>query len=178
MTSYVALLRGINVGGNKKVPMADLKKVLETMGYKNVKTLLASGNVLFDSSEKKPATLRKDIEAALEKKFGFTVPTIIRTKDEIEKLIKTDPFAGIKVTPETRLYITFRGEPIKKHSIKIPYKDPEFEYQITKVTDGEVCSYLTVSGDRGSVDAMGILEKEFSKNVTTRNWNTVLKLVA
>lgn len=174
---YIALFRGINVGGNKKVPMADLKKLLEKAGYTNVKTLLASGNVLFDSPEKKLPALTQDIEALLEKKFGFTVPTIIRTLDEVRTLIATDPFKGIKVTDATRLYVTFRGAQTKRHSIKIPYKDPEADFHILSVTDGEICSYLIVGQDRGTVDAMGILEKEFGKNITTRNWNTVLKLL-
>lgn len=173
---YVALLRGINVGGNKKVPMADLKKLLEQSGYTNVKTLLASGNAVFESSEKKVANIAKNIEAIIQKKFDFPVPTVVRSMAEMQKLIQKDPFKGIKVTPEIRFYVTFRGDPIKKSSLKIPYKDENVEYRILTVDDGEICSYLVLGKDRGTVDAMGILEKEFGKNITTRNWNTVQKI--
>lgn len=175
---YVALLRGINVGGNKKVPMADLKKLLEKSGYENVKTLLASGNVVFDSSEEKLVTITNNLEAIIEKKFGFPVPTVVRPMEEIQKLIISNPFKGITVTKDTRLYVTFRGDATNKKTLKIPYKDPECEFHLLKVTDGEIISYIIVDGSRGTVDAMGILEKEFGKNITTRNWNTVQKIGA
>lgn len=178
MSRSIALLRGINVGGNKKVPMADLKKALEKSGYKNVKTLLASGNVLLDAAKKGEA-LRKDLETLLEKTFKFTVPVIVRDTNQIEALAKADPFKGIPVTEATRLYVTFLGNGSKaKGTITIPYATEDGNFRILKKTDGEVLSVLTVTEDRGSVDAMSVIEKEFGKNVTTRNWNTVLKLIA
>jgi uncharacterized protein (DUF1697 family) len=110
MTKYVALLRGINVGGNKKVPMAEMKKVFEKIGLKNVKTLLASGNAVFESETENTGELIAKISAALEKKFRFTIPLLLRTFSEIEKLIALDPFKGIKVTPQIRLYATFLSQ--------------------------------------------------------------------
>ena len=177
MKTYVALLRGINVGGNKKVPMAVLKKTLEGMGYKNVATLLASGNVIFDSTQTDKKTLTATLEKELQKKFGFTIPVILRTLEEIRKLKKADPFKGISVTPDTRLYVTFVGEK-PKSTLKIPYKDPVSDYRILSVLGTDVCSVLVVDENAGSVDAMKILEKEFGKNITTRNWNTVEKILA
>lgn len=175
MTTYIALIRGINVGGNRKVPMADLKKMLAKMGYENVKTLLNSGNAIFDAPKGKPDAIAADIGKAMEKTFGFGPDVIIRDADQIRALIETDPFKKTKVTKDTRLYITFmKGK--AKSSLKIPYVSPEKDFTILKVTDGEIISVLTL-GEKGTVDAMGILEKEFGKNVTTRNWNTVVKLV-
>lgn len=172
---YAAFLRGINVGGNKKVPMTELKKCLEKLGCKNVKTLLNSGNVVFETDKTKPDVLRKKIETQIEKTFGFTSSTIIRSIDELQKLIDSDPFKGIKVTPATRLYVTLLSEkPTTK--LKLPYTSPDRNFKILQASDTEVCSWLVVTADRGSVDAMGILEKEYGKNVTTRNWNTVKKL--
>lgn len=172
---YAAFLRGINVGGNKKVPMTELKKCLEKLGFKNVKTLLNSGNVVFETDKTKPDVLRKKIEAELKRTFGFEVSTIIRSLDELQKLIDSDPFKGIKVTPATRLYITFLSEkPTTK--LKLPYTSPDRNFKILQASNTEVYSWLVVTADRGSVDAMGILEKEYGKNVTTRNWNTVKKL--
>lgn len=173
---YVALLRGINVGGNKKVPMADLKKMLEKMGYTNVKTLLNSGNAMFDAAGTTEKKLRDEIENGIEKVFGFGAHTIIRPISEIEKLIKSDPFKGIKVTEATRLYVTFLSDkPTSK--LKIPYESPDKLFKILRVDDHHICSVLTVTDTKNTTDVMGILEKEYGKNVTTRNWNTVQKMV-
>ena len=176
MVRYVAFPRGINVGGRQIVKMADLKKTFEGLGFKNVKTILASGNVLFESAEKTPQKVREMIEAGMKKKFQLNVNVILRTVDQIQKLVDSNPFAKIQVTPETRLYITFLSE-TPKSKLKIPYESPEKDFQILRVTEGEVCSALTLSPERRTVDAMSVLEKEFGKNVTTRNWNTVLKLM-
>ncbi len=183
-TAYVAFLRGINVGGNKKVPMADLKKGLEKAGFKNVKTLLASGNVLLESSEKNTEALVKKIEKVIEDRFGFTSSVIVRTMGEIEKLMKADPFKGIVVTPETRLYVTFLKEKPtrstgsgRESALKIPYVSPDKSFRILSKSSGEIFSVMTVIPGKGTPEAMNILEKEFGKNITTRNWNTVKKLL-
>ncbi len=176
LLAYVALLRGINVGGNKKVPMALLKKMLEKMGYTNVKTLLASGNAVFETTERDAEQIRSSCEKQFEKTFGFTSSFIIRKISDIVALAKADPFKGITVAPDIRLYITFLpGKP--KSTLKIPYTSPEGDFRILKVTTGEVMSVLDLSKGSGTVDAMKIVEKEFGKEVTTRNWNTVLKLL-
>ena len=172
---YIALLRGINVGGNKKVPMAILRETLEALGYQNVKTLLNSGNVVFESDEKTIDVLAKTIEKKLEEVFNVHIPTILRTYDNIQKLIESDPFKNILVTPQTRLYITFLASK-PSSNLPIPYKSPEKDFIILQVTDTEIISVLTLSEKRGTVDAMSILEKEFGKQITTRNWNTVVKI--
>jgi len=176
MQKYVVLLRGINVGGNKIVPMAQLKKALEKEGYENVKTLLASGNVLLDAKASSPDALTKSLAALLEKTFGFPIPTLVRPFSEVEKLVAKDPFKDIPVTKDTRLYVTFLPEDAKKSTLKIPYASSDGNFRIFLQSDHELCSILTVTPDRGSVDAMEILDKEFGKGITTRNWNTVLKI--
>ncbi len=178
MTLSVALLRGINVGGNKKVPMADLKKALEKAGCKNVKTLLASGNVVLEAKEK-GAALRKKLEALLEKTFGFEIPTIVRTMDDVQALVKRAPFTKIAVTENTRLYVTFLGEsPKPKGTISIPYRAPTGDFEILATTKTEVISVLTLKPGVTTPKVMEVLEKEFGKDVTTRNWNTVEKIAA
>lgn len=173
---YVALLRGINVGGNKIVPMAKLKNMLEKIGCTNVKTILASGNVLLESPEASATKLAAAIAKKFEETFGFDSHIIVRTAKQIETLVKSEPFKGIKVTPETRLYVTFLTEK-PKHTLKIPHTSPDGGFKILAISDGEVCSVLTLTKSAGSVDAMKILEQTFGKNITTRNWNTVLKLL-
>ena len=172
MKKFVALLRGINVGGNKKVPMIELKKVLEKNGLKNVKTILNSGNVVFES-ESNIRELQTVISLAIEKAFGFQVPVLLRTHKEIEKLAAFNPFKEIKVTPKIRLYATFLLEKPKGRSF---YISPDKSFKIISCLDKTVLSVLDMSFTN-SPEVMGIIEKEYGKNVTTRNWNTILKIV-
>ncbi len=173
---YIALLRGINVGGNKKVSMADWKKMMGKLGYTNIQTLLNSGNAMFESTEKDIKKLTTTISTNLEKTFGFPIPTLLRTAEQLEKLNASHPFKGITVTPETRLYVTFLSEK-PTSTLKIPYVSPTKDFTILRVTPTEVCSVLVLSPKTDSTKVMGILEKEFGKNVTTRNWNTIQKML-
>ena len=90
MKKYIALLRGINVGGKRKVEMKKLKKLFENIGCTNVETYLNSGNVLFESNTKRE-TLQKTIPKKLQKEFGFEIPTLIKTESEIKKIAQAIP---------------------------------------------------------------------------------------
>jgi uncharacterized protein (DUF1697 family) len=176
MTKFAAFLRGINVGGNKLIKMEELKKCFESAGFKNVKTILASGNVLFESTNADEDALAKKIADKLKAELGHAVGIQIRSIEEIQKLADRNPFKKIKVTPETRLYVTFLPEkPSSK--LKIPYTSPEKDFRILEVTNREICSVVDLNLGRGTVEAMGILDKEFGKTITTRNWNTVGKIL-
>lgn len=171
---YVTFLRGINVGG-KTVKMDVLRAAIEKAGYENVRTLLASGNVVLDSKLKSVQAVRTEIEGVLSKTFGFEVHVIARTAREIEDLQTAELFRGVKVNPATRLYITFLSEK-PKSKLKVPFASLDGDYKILAVLEGHVVSVLTLTPQSGTVDAMAILEKEFGKEITTRNWNTLLKL--
>jgi len=177
---YVAFLRGINVGGHT-VKMAELKKAFEALGFRNVRTILASGNVVFEVAGGDRAALARKIEAALGKRWGFDIPAAVRSAEDLQALVAADPFKGIVVTLETRLYITFLGEKTDS-SLKLPYSSPEKDVRIFRVSSGELASVLTLSPSRegpgrGTPELMTVLEKAFGKNVTTRNWNTIKKLL-
>src|SRR5688572_21397703 len=101
MPRYAAFLRGINVGGNKKVPMAALRKALEKAGFRDTKTLLASGNVVFTTDEIDSAKVKGTFESAFTSEFGFSSYVVVRSADQIEKLMKSAPFRGIRITPDT-----------------------------------------------------------------------------
>ena len=175
-TTYVAFLRGINVGGNKPIRMADLQKAFESLRFTNVKTVLASGNVLFDAPPSRPAALTAAIEKKLKQAFGTEIPVLVRTLKELQRLAESEPFRGVAVTPQTRLYVTFLTEkPASK--LKIPYASPDRGFRILRVTACEVCSVVILTPQHGTLDLMGFLEKEFGKRITTRNWNTVLRLL-
>jgi uncharacterized protein (DUF1697 family) len=175
MTQYVAFLRGINLG-KRTIKMEELRKSFESLGFTQVKTVLASGNVLFESVEKDPYKLAGMIEEKLQDRFGFAVGTIVWPIEKIKQLIDANPFKNIRITPDMRLYVTFlTGEPEGK--IKIPYASAEGDFKILTIINNAVCSVLTISPTRKTVDLMAILEKEYGKKVTTRNWNTIQKLL-
>jgi uncharacterized protein (DUF1697 family) len=177
MTQYVAFLRGINVGGKHKVPMSALRRVLEDCGFANVKTLLVSGNVVFEARSTAAKSIVATLEKSLAAAFGFAIPVILRTRAQLEALARSKPFAGVRVTADTRLYVTLlAAKPTS--TLAIPYVSPGKEFRILRVTDGEVCSVLTVTRDARTVVAMSIIEREFGKNVTTRSWNTIEKVLA
>lgn len=174
---YVAFLRGINVGGNTAIKMADLKAAFEKIGFRDVRTVLASGNVIFSTISKDPKMLAKEIETGLKKTFGKDIGVIVRSSDDLKKLQSSDPFKGIKVTPSTRLYVTFLSEKPRPRTIGIPYSTPEGEFRILQATCGEVFRVVDLLKGKGTPEAMLILEREFGSRLTTRNWNTVLKVL-
>ncbi len=171
---YTALLRGINVGGHHKVPMAELRKTLEDMGFTQVKTLLNSGNVVFSGRPEQETVLEKKIAAQLESTFKFPIPVLIRNSEEILKLVASNPFRGIEVHKDIRLYVTFLNTP-PQDKRDLPRVSPEGSFQIIKITDRSICSVLDLSISR-TPEAMSALEKSYGKIITTRNWNTIEKI--
>ena len=96
---YIALLRGINIGRNKRIKMADLVKTFEALGFKKIKTYLQSGNVIFNYDSIDTAKIAENIEEKISQTFGFSVNVVIRTDDELESIVKGNPFikeAGIE----------------------------------------------------------------------------------
>lgn len=176
LIKYVAFLRGINVGGHKSVPMEKLRESFESLGFQNVKTILASGNVIFEAKSTKPHILKNTIEKELEKAFGFEIGVILRTVQDIKNLVDNNPFKNFAITPKTLLYVTFLSEK-PQGILSLPYESPDKTLKIFESSSNEIFSFLHKTPNRGSTDLMKIIEKEFGKNVTTRNWNTVEKIL-
>ena len=170
MTRYLALLRGVNLG-KRQVKSADLKLAFEAMGFAKVKTLLASGNVLFDAEHAD----RKAIEAALEQRFGFDIGTVLRSQDDIRALIAADPFKGRQEDADTKLYVTF-VEDMNARTLPMPCS-VEGDFEVVHLTDGEIfiLAFRMPNGRFG--EGMDVIWKHFGKKRlwTSRNWNTVLK---
>ncbi len=172
--TYVAFLRGINVGGNTIVKMVDLNKILESLGFNNVKTVLASGNAIFDASRTSTTKMRSQIETALEKKYGRKILVILRNLSELEKLDASKPFKGVPVSPQTRLYVTFLSE--KPKSISITSAHPG--YKILRTTPTEMISVLELSPKVQTPDLMKAIGNALGPKTTMRNWNTVQKIIS
>lgn len=173
MTKYTVFLRGINVGGHKKVQMAKLRDVLSSLGFSDVKTLLASGNIVL-SSKKNKAEVQKLVGKCVLDNFGFEVSVLVRKFADIENIVLSDPFAGYELDAKMRFFVTFLSE----NKVFGKKKDMQLgdDFKIIKKGKTEVFSILYL-GKVGSVDAMSYLENEYGKNITTRNWNTINKLV-
>ncbi len=174
--TYIAFLRGINVGGNRLIKMDDLKTSFEKVGFINVRSVLATGNIIFQSQNTDTEALTATIQEILLKDFNHPIHVILLSDDHVTRLIQKNPFKGIEITKDTRLYVSFRTPGHHISSLPIPYESPEKDFQILSVTDAEICSVLTLSPDRNTTDVMKILEKEYGKTITTRNWNTVVNI--
>lgn len=169
---YAAFLRGINVGTARKVPMEELRKIFESLDFSSTKTLLNSGNVIFETEEKNEEIIRKHIENALQKKFGWEIPVLIRSIKELQEIANAEPFKNIHVTKDTRLYITFLSEKPKETTIK-----HDKDVKVVRVTDREVCTVITVTPQKNTTDLMKKSEQIYGKNITTRNWNTIQRIL-
>lgn len=156
--------------------MAELKKLFESMGFQGVRTILNSGNVLFQAGGAPTKTLGDKIEKEIEKAFGHKVAVILRTIPEIQEIADSDPFKKVKVTPDTRLYITFLSDQ-PAANLKLPYEASQKDFKILSIQDGAVFSVVTLKPNRGTTEAMADLEKQFGKRITTRNWNTITKML-
>ena len=173
---YVAFLRGINMIGHRPVKMDTVQKVFEQMDHQHVKTLGASGNVLFETSEVDQIALSKEIEEKLETAFGYSIRVVVRTLPEIQTLVESDPFKSIPVTPYTKLLITFLSAR-PKNQVEVPYTSPENDFKIVRVLPNEICSVALLSPTRQRTGLLSFLEKEFGRDITTRNWSTIIRIV-
>jgi len=155
--------------------MAALKKAFGSMGFKNVRTVLVSGNVVFEAPGTDPPG-GGAISRGLEKAFGFPVMVILRTAAELEAMVAADPFRGIPGGPTIKPCVTFL--PDKKPGrprLKLP--EPEKGIRIVRVTPGEVFSIVCYGEDGRTPALMSYVGKVFGTDGTTRTWGTVLKLV-
>ncbi len=174
---YVAFLRGINMIGHKLIPMATLTKLFSLLGFQNVKTYIASGNVLFESKESNLTTLTSKIEKKLKSSLGYEVRVLLRTIPELEELVKLHPFKKEKVDNEnTKACVTFLAAPPHPRT-KLPFLPPKKEFKILGTGPREVFSlrYALPNGRFGN--PVTFIEKEFGLPTTTRNYNTVVKIL-
>lgn len=174
MARYIALLRGINVGGNKKVPMAQLRELMEGLGYTDVATLLQSGNAVFTSKEKNPARVATQLEAAIAREFGFEVAVVIRTRDELAAVIQANPLPGAEEAPSRFLVTFLSGAPDPKRFEQLDpaaYLPDEF-----RLVGREI--YARFPNGVGTSKLATVLGgTRLGVTPTARNWSTVTKLL-
>jgi uncharacterized protein (DUF1697 family) len=175
MTSYVALLRGVNVGGNKMVSMAELRAMLEALGLADVKTLLQSGNAVFRAPAKPPAKLEQLLESETRKRLGLTCDYHVRTAAELRAVIEANPLGAEAKSDPARLLVTFFRAPLDKAAVKAAQAAIDGP-EIVRC-DGRHL-YMFYPNGQGDSKAAIVVGKALRVQGTGRNWNTVLKLAA
>ena len=171
-TRQIALLRGINVG-KRRIKMDDLKTAFVDMGFADAQTLIASGNVVF-SAEPENDLVRR-IETGLEDRFGFAVPTILRSREALIDLRDSRPFGDEAETDDQKLYVWFLAVPdIDRLAVPLELAG---NYRIVKTLPDAFFAivYRQPSGRFG--DGLDKAGKPFDPYVTNRNWSTVLRLI-
>ncbi|PNG23466.1 DUF1697 domain-containing protein [Streptomyces cahuitamycinicus] len=175
-TTYAALLRGINVGGSRNVPMADLRTLLADLGHGDVRTYLQSGQAVFSSGHRGEESLAREIAQAIERRFGFGVDVIVRDHAYLRAIADACPFPAADLEPK-QLHVTYFSAPVTPDRFAEIDRDaylPE-EFRL-----GDRALYLYAPNGLGRSKLAEHLSKpRIGKGViaTTRNWNTVVKLV-
>ena len=174
MKTYIALLRGINVGGTNVLPMKHLVSLLENIGSQNVKTHIQSGNAVFQSEEENASLLSNKIRATIKKSYGFEPQVLLLEPEEIERAVESNPFPEAESEPKT-LHVHFLAsmpknpdlgtlESIKGDSERFALKDRVF--------------YLHAPEGIGRSKLAANTEKLLGVAITGRNWRTVCKVMA
>jgi len=167
----VIFLRGINVGGHKKIPMADLRKLLADRGYEDVKTYLQSGNAVV-SSDRAPADVEADVAAAIEETLGHEVAVVVRTAEQLEEVVRDDPFADVRTDPRFHQALFLVGEPDAQAIAKL--QETDFSPEQLVVAPGVLHAHCPDGVNDSPL--MKALTK-LRTGTTARNWRTVEKLL-
>jgi uncharacterized protein (DUF1697 family) len=176
MTKYVAFLRGINVGGKRLIKMEDLRRVVESIGLKDVLTFIASGNVLFETSQTNRDALAKKIEKKLLTAFGHDVPVVLQTIDELKDLLRTGPFKKVKPSADVMMCVTLLcAEP--KGGPKLPHQSAIENLEVLAIKHR--AAFILCRRKKNGMFSFpnNFFEKEFGVVATTRQWNTIVRIV-
>ncbi len=166
----VVLLRGINVGGHKRIPMADLRELLSSRGYEDVQTYLQSGNAVV-SSDRSAADVEKDIAAAIASELGHDVDVVVRTAGQIAEVLADDPFADVRDDHRFHQALFLAGKPDKDVIARL--EETDFSPERLVVRPGVLHAWCPEGvNDSPLLKALGKLRT----STTARNWRTVEKL--
>ena len=172
MAAYISLLRGINVSGQKKIKMDELKKLYDSLGFKKVQTYIQSGNVVFECPDASIPKIAERIGKKIKESFGFDVAVLIRTKEEFKKIIRNNPFSKKE---NNSLYVIFLSDTASDLPMaelnNAKSKSEEFF-----ISGREI--YLSCPGGYGKTKlSNNFFERKLKLSATTRNWKTVNKLM-
>ena len=172
---YISLLRGINVSGQKKIRMEDLRVLYTSLEFSNVESYIQSGNIVFESADTDKEIIKSRIESAILTEYGFTVRGFLLTGKELERVVRNNPYIQNKTAPSTALYVTFLSEPLAAGALdrlsEVSSGEDSFELSGFEV-------YLHCPGGYGRTKfTNNAIEKAAGIPATTRNWKTVNRLL-
>ncbi len=173
METMIAILRGINVGGKRKVLMDDLKLLCSKIGLLNVRTYIQSGNIIFNSSGSNK-DIEDQLENAIEEKYGFSVPVIVRTHNELISTINNNPFYTSD-TDINKLHLTLLKNVPKKEGI-IQAQTFNYNPDLFSIENKDVFIYCEGKYHQTKLSNT-FFEKQLKVQASTRNWKTILKLL-
>ncbi len=176
MIKKIALLRGINVGGKRKILMADLKELFKDLGFENISTYIQSGNVIFNAQDDlSEIEIADKIEIAITEKYGFDVPVIVTTNNLLEKYVNENPFYKSENVDIKELHLTFLKEkPTAENTSNIL----TFNYEPDEFIIYDKAAFILCKGKfHQSKLSNNFFEKKLKVIASTRNWRTVLKLL-
>ncbi|MFC5048174.1 DUF1697 domain-containing protein [Aquimarina hainanensis] len=173
---YVALLRGINVSGQKKIKMIDLTSLLEEIGLSEIQTYIQSGNVIFETNRYKKEEISTVISHEIKKRYGFDVPVLVLDIEELKRIRNANPFQYEEEDLGKKVYVTFLEKKVaaaEETVLRSVAREEE------KIVAGERVVYLYIPNGYGKTKLNNaFFEKKLMCNATTRNLRTVEKLIA
>jgi uncharacterized protein (DUF1697 family) len=178
---YVALLRGINVGGNTMIKMEDLRETFEALGFKNVTSYINSGNLAFDvgsaheskGSSQNESNLIAKIESAIERDSGKAIPVMVRERSDIGRILQNNPFDG-QFESHKEMHVLFMKDEMPKDK-QTQLLEHQTESERFVVDGREIYCHLKL-GVADSLLGKGFIDKKLKVSITGRNWRTVEKL--
>ena len=176
MNTYIALLRGINVSGQKKILMAEFRELLQKNGFSNVQTYIQSGNVVFDSPNTDINGIASSIENIILNYYDFEVPTLVLKPLQIKLAMDSNPFINDSNIDETKTFFTFLKEQPNKEGIEA-FEACSYPNETFILKDKVVYYYCSISYGKAKFTNK-LMEKKLGTSATTRNYKTTLKLIS
>jgi uncharacterized protein (DUF1697 family) len=175
MKTHLALLRGINVSGHNMIKMDVLKKLLENIGFQNVRTYIQTGNVFIDSNEENAASIGFKIKQEIFKELGLEVPVVVISKSDLEACFTNNTYLKEKDCDTKKLYVAFVSKELNAAALN-DLKISQFKPDEAAIDNSRIYLKYTVGAGRTKLDQKYI-EKKLNVVATIRNWNTVTKLL-
>lgn len=173
MKTYIALLRGINVGGHNKVPMAELRALLAKSGFKNVKTYIQTGNIIFQDSEGDVIDIETKLRNIILDHFGFEVAVLVRTRDQIQAVFDHCPFPEDQKTNSYFAMLSHKPD----HALVIEAKEKTYDNEVYDIIEDALYFYCA-NGYGKAKFSLNYFERKLKVDATARNYKTIVKLLA